>query len=222
MSNDPKHVLTVGHLYPPGWDGNPRIPRGVGFVWTGEKRPPRAGEWYLSGAVIEAWFTPNDLSTPCHIAKMATDQPTGESTNRRLDQLSRAWNEFVFSRAGLPPGAGMQVVPEQHAYEALRDAMLALTGAALDDMVASELSEAPAASSVAHCGTQVDVRTQAGYAALRALLGFVDVDEMADRIGPLANEGVTTDGAHHKQWFLERIADLVGVKLDEHEPGIAP
>ena len=38
--------------------------------WTGEKRPPRKGEWYLSGAVITAWQAPNDLSTPYHIAEL--------------------------------------------------------------------------------------------------------------------------------------------------------
>jgi hypothetical protein len=33
---------------------------------------------------------------------------------------------------------------------------------------------------------------------------------------------VQTDGAHHKQWALERIALLFGIVLPEHEPGIAP
>ena len=32
--------------------------RQIGF------RPPRRGEFYLSGAVVQAWRTPNDLSTP--------------------------------------------------------------------------------------------------------------------------------------------------------------
>jgi hypothetical protein len=35
-----------------------------------------------------------------------------------------------------------------------------------------------------------------------------------------------TDGAHHKQWYLERLADLLGLNLDPlrdgYEPGIAP
>lgn len=38
----------------------------------------------------------------------------------------------------------------------------------------------------------------------------------------LLNEAVTTDGDHHKQWFLEKIADIFKVKLEEHEKGIAP
>jgi hypothetical protein len=44
--------------------------KGVSAQWTGEKRPPRKGEWYLSGAIIEAYLAPNDLSTPYHIARL--------------------------------------------------------------------------------------------------------------------------------------------------------
>lgn len=39
-------------------------------VWTGEKRQPKAGEWYLSGAEVEAYRVPNDLSTVFHIARL--------------------------------------------------------------------------------------------------------------------------------------------------------
>jgi len=44
--------------------------RWLGAVWTGEKRPPRQGEWYLSGAEIGAYRTHTDLSTPYHIARL--------------------------------------------------------------------------------------------------------------------------------------------------------
>lgn len=37
---------------------------------TGEKRPPLKGEWFLSGAEVTAYRTPNDLSTPYHIARL--------------------------------------------------------------------------------------------------------------------------------------------------------
>lgn len=37
---------------------------------TGEKRPPKKGEWYLSGAEVHAYRAPNDLSTPYVIAKL--------------------------------------------------------------------------------------------------------------------------------------------------------
>ena len=39
-------------------------------VFTGEFRPPRKGEWYLSGAVVEAYKAPNDLMEARHIAKL--------------------------------------------------------------------------------------------------------------------------------------------------------
>lgn len=37
---------------------------------TGEKHPPKQGEWYLSGARVAAYRAPNDLSTAYHIAKL--------------------------------------------------------------------------------------------------------------------------------------------------------
>jgi hypothetical protein len=39
-------------------------------ISTGEKRMPKKGEWYLSGAVVEAYRAPNDLNTEFHIAKL--------------------------------------------------------------------------------------------------------------------------------------------------------
>ena len=40
----------------------------------------------------------------------------------------------------------------------------------------------------------------------------------------LAEEALVVRGQHHKQWFLERIAEYVGINLGEvdYEPGIAP
>lgn len=40
------------------------------FRWTGEKRPPRKGEWFLSGATIEAYRATADLSSSYPIAEM--------------------------------------------------------------------------------------------------------------------------------------------------------
>ena len=40
--------------------------------WTGETRPPLKGEWYLSGAIIEAYRAPSDLLTPYHIARLVS------------------------------------------------------------------------------------------------------------------------------------------------------
>lgn len=44
--------------------------RNVHAIATGERRPPKKGEWYLSGAIVEAYRAPNDLSTPFQIARL--------------------------------------------------------------------------------------------------------------------------------------------------------
>lgn len=36
----------------------------------------------------------------------------------------------------------------------------------------------------------------------------------------LLQEAVQTDGAHHKQWYLEQIAGRLGIELPEHDEGI--
>lgn len=41
--------------------------------------------------------------------------------------LRAAWNNYVFARAGLAPGAGMQLVSESDAFDKLSDAYHALT-----------------------------------------------------------------------------------------------
>ena len=43
---------------------------GVRAMATGEKRVPRKGEWYLSGAIIEAYRATNDLSCDFYIARL--------------------------------------------------------------------------------------------------------------------------------------------------------
>jgi hypothetical protein len=44
-------------------------------VATGEFRPPKAGEWFLSGAVVEGYRTVVDLDAPYHIAKLEPAPP---------------------------------------------------------------------------------------------------------------------------------------------------
>lgn len=39
-------------------------------IKTREKRCPKRGEWFLSGAIAEAYKAPNDLSQEYHIAKL--------------------------------------------------------------------------------------------------------------------------------------------------------
>lgn len=42
----------------------------IAAKWNGEKRCPKKGEWYLSGARIAAYRAPNDLSSEYHIANI--------------------------------------------------------------------------------------------------------------------------------------------------------
>jgi hypothetical protein len=39
-------------------------------IWTGEKRPPKAGEWYLSGSPIEGYIAPNALTQRHYIGRL--------------------------------------------------------------------------------------------------------------------------------------------------------
>lgn len=77
IPNDPygRELLEHGVYYPladpphdqyrnPGWRSTHRA------IWTGEHRAPCKGEWYLSGAKIEAYRAPNHLQTPFHIARI--------------------------------------------------------------------------------------------------------------------------------------------------------
>ena len=67
----------------------------VRAIYTGEKREPKAGEWYLSGAIAEAYHTPADLSTAYHIARLVVVRvrmvetlelvPAAENNNRAAD-----------------------------------------------------------------------------------------------------------------------------------------
>lgn len=43
---------------------------------TGEHRSPRKGEWFLSGAIVEAYLAPNDLSYQYPIARIVQVKTT--------------------------------------------------------------------------------------------------------------------------------------------------
>lgn len=43
---------------------------------------------------------------------------------------------------------------------------------------------------------------------------------MKDVIAP--SKAVQTDDSHHKQWYLEAIAEALQIKLPVHDLGIAP
>ena len=56
--------------------------RAIRCVLTGEKRAPKKGEWYLSGARPSGWEAKNDLSTEYHIVKLVlTEKIVTETIN---------------------------------------------------------------------------------------------------------------------------------------------
>ena len=62
--------LTLAECERLGIGTTPVAQAGIMAVWTGEKRAPKKGEWYLSGAIIAAYRAPNDLLTEYHIARL--------------------------------------------------------------------------------------------------------------------------------------------------------
>ncbi len=53
--------------------------------------------------------------------------------------------------------------------------------------------------------------------------GFVmSVESTMNDLADLVIAGLNTDGAHHKQWYLYQIAELLGLELEECDEGIAP
>lgn len=53
--------------------GRPRFYEVTGY------RPPRAGEWYLSGAVVEAYKAPADLSSPYLVIELGPEAVRSEA-----------------------------------------------------------------------------------------------------------------------------------------------
>lgn len=56
---------------------------GLVAVFTGVKRPPKKGEWYLSGAQVQAYRAPNDLGTSYPIAKLVAVETKIQTTIER-------------------------------------------------------------------------------------------------------------------------------------------
>lgn len=52
-------------------------------ILTGEFRPPKAGEWYLSGAIPECYRAPNDLTTAYQIVRIAETETVTEIREKR-------------------------------------------------------------------------------------------------------------------------------------------
>lgn len=56
------HFMQFNNIKPEGYFIRARA--------KGEKRNPLKGEWYLSGAIIEAYQAKSDMTTPFHIAEI--------------------------------------------------------------------------------------------------------------------------------------------------------
>lgn len=50
----------------------------------------------------------------------------------------------------------------------------------------------------------------------------LDPKEPCDILIELVLDAISNDSAHHKQWYLERIAEFFRIPLPDHVPGIAP
>ena len=62
--------LHMGELYP--LDDNRAAGKDRAGLWTGEKRSPKRGEWYISGAIPTCYCALNDLTTSYAIARVVT------------------------------------------------------------------------------------------------------------------------------------------------------
>ena len=72
-------------------------------IRTGEFRPPRKGELYLSGAIVEAWRAPNDLSTAYLIARplpVSTTTPPARTRRRYINRYGQGYRETVSECTG--------------------------------------------------------------------------------------------------------------------------
>jgi hypothetical protein len=66
-------------------------------------------------------------------------------------------------------------------------------------------------------GIGIDVKIETAY------LPTVDEqDETTETVADVVALGLASDGVHHKQWALERVAETLGIDVPEHDPGIAP
>jgi hypothetical protein len=56
----------------------------------------------------------------------------------------------------------------------------------------------------------------------RFLAGDDQTPALTSDLTDLVQAGLTTDGAHHKQWYLEQVAKLMGLPVTGYEHGTAP
>lgn len=107
-----RYPIGIGASLPGGWSRAT-----TRAEWTGETRPPLAGEWYLSGAIIEAYQAGVNMSTPHHIAKiklgryMLVFDDDGQHVTRILPRdIAGHWAWECDLRDG--DGSGYETAPE--------------------------------------------------------------------------------------------------------------
>ena len=66
------------------WEDDKKQGRFIKAELVGEFRAPRAGEWYLSGTIPEAYRAPNDLSAEYHIMRLVLIERKTVITERRI------------------------------------------------------------------------------------------------------------------------------------------
>lgn len=63
--------IKKGDLFPASNPYSTLAPRGTYRIqYTGEYRKPKKGEWYISGAPPEGYYSPANLDYPIHIGKL--------------------------------------------------------------------------------------------------------------------------------------------------------
>lgn len=72
-------------------DSSPNV-----VITTGEYRKPKAGEWYISGAIPAGYRANCDLNYEYHIAKLTTKEAaTIEYYTKKLDHYKSQINEIL-------------------------------------------------------------------------------------------------------------------------------
>ena len=73
------------------------------------------------------------------------------------------------------------------------------------------------------CPTDTDAEQVAEIVATKLVEEkFTPTNNARDAITPLVVRAANTDGCHHKQWYLEAIAEALQIELPPHDLGIAP
>ena len=57
---------------------------------------------------------------------------------------------------------------------------------------------------------------------LDEILGLKQESQMKENVFDLVREAIKIDGAHHKQWYLIKIAKILNIDTKDCDPGISP